>query len=218
MSRGGGDDELQQIQQKADRVVDESLESTRRMLALAGETQDTGARTLQMLDHQGEQLDNIESGLGEIDQNIRKAEDNLGQMEKCCGCFPCGGGKKGGSSMDEKAWKTNGDDSTVVNQPGGGKKSNMGNSGTANGQDTSGGGGGGGYITRINADDAREDEMDENLGQVSSIVGNLRNMAIDMGTEISSQNRQIDRINMKAESNEVRLNAANERAVKILKK
>lgn len=42
--------------------------------------------------------------------------------------------------------------------------------------------------------DAREDEMDENLQAVSGIVGNLRHMAMDMSTEIDSQNRQVDRI------------------------
>lgn len=45
--------------------------------------------------------------------------------------------------------------------------------------------------------DAREDEMEENLTQVSGMLGNLRNMAIDMGSEIESQNRQVDRINNK---------------------
>lgn len=39
--------------------------------------------------------------------------------------------------------------------------------------------------------------MEENLTQVSGMLGNLRNMAIDMGSEIESQNRQIDRINNK---------------------
>lgn len=45
--------------------------------------------------------------------------------------------------------------------------------------------------------DAREDEMEDNMGQVSTMIGNLRNMAIDMGSEISSQNCQLDRINQK---------------------
>lgn len=35
------------------------------------------------------------------------------------------------------------------------------------------------------------------MGQVSTMIGNLRNMAIDMGSEIESQNRQIDRVNQK---------------------
>ena len=33
--------------------------------------------------------------------------------------------------------------------------------------------------------------------QVSDIVGNLKSMAVDMGKEIDTQNRQIDRINIK---------------------
>lgn len=54
----------------------------------------------------------------------------------------------------------------------------------------------GGYIGRI-TNDAREDEMEDNMGQVNTMIGNLRNMAIDMGSELENQNRQIDRINLK---------------------
>lgn len=39
--------------------------------------------------------------------------------------------------------------------------------------------------------------MDENLTQVGNILGNLKNLALDMGNEIDSQNKQIDRINEK---------------------
>lgn len=45
--------------------------------------------------------------------------------------------------------------------------------------------------------DAREDEMEENLGAVSGIIGNLKNLAVDMGNEIDKQNTQIDRITNK---------------------
>ncbi|KAI4904075.1 hypothetical protein NFI96_020892 [Prochilodus magdalenae] len=51
----------------------------------------------------------------------------------------------------------------------------------------------GGFIRRV-TNDARENEMDENLEQVGGIIGNLRHMALDMGNEIDTQNRQIDRI------------------------
>lgn len=39
--------------------------------------------------------------------------------------------------------------------------------------------------------------MEENLTQVGSILGNLKNMALDMGNEIEAQNRQIERITEK---------------------
>lgn len=45
--------------------------------------------------------------------------------------------------------------------------------------------------------DAREDEMEENMGQVNTMIGNLRNMALDMGSELENQNRMVDRINAK---------------------
>ena len=53
-----------------------------------------------------------------------------------------------------------------------------------------------GSVYRI-TNDAREDEMEQNLGDVSGMLGNLRNMAVDMGNEIGSQNKQLDRINQK---------------------
>lgn len=52
------------------------------------------------------------------------------------------------------------------------------------------------FFNRI-TNDAREDEMEENMGQVNTMIGNLRNMALDMGSELENQNRQIDRINRK---------------------
>lgn len=52
------------------------------------------------------------------------------------------------------------------------------------------------YLIRI-TNDARENEMEENMGQVNTMIGNLRNMALDMGSELENQNRQVSRINMK---------------------
>ena len=35
------------------------------------------------------------------------------------------------------------------------------------------------------------------MGEVNTMIGNLRNMALDMGSELENQNRQVDRINRK---------------------
>ncbi|KAI5705906.1 hypothetical protein M8J75_002911 [Diaphorina citri] len=45
--------ELQELQYKAGQVTDESLESTRRMLALCEESEEAGAKTLNVLGQQG---------------------------------------------------------------------------------------------------------------------------------------------------------------------
>ncbi|XP_033228386.1 synaptosomal-associated protein 25 isoform X1 [Belonocnema kinseyi] len=196
--------ELQELQMKSQSTADESLESTRRMLALCEESEDTGANILTMLDHQGEQLDRIEEGMDQINADMREAEKNLTGMEKCCGLcvLPC---NKGASfKEDEGTWKGNDDGKVVNNQP------------TRVMDERNGLGPQGGYIAKITGD-AREGEMEENMGQVNTMIGNLRNMAIDMGSELENQNRQIDRINRKGESNETRIQVANERAHELLK-
>ena len=42
--------------------------------------------------------------------------------------------------------------------------------------------------------------MEQNMTEVTGMITNLRNMAVDMGSEIEQQNRQIDRINQKVTS------------------
>lgn len=85
---------------------------------------------------------------------------------------------------DDGTWKGNDDGKVVNNQP----QRVM--------DDRNGLGPQGGYIGRI-TNDAREEEMEDNMQQVNTMIGNLRNMALDMGSELENQNRQIDRINLK---------------------
>ncbi|XP_008942140.1 PREDICTED: synaptosomal-associated protein 23 isoform X2 [Merops nubicus] len=150
----------EEIQLRANQVTDESLESTRRILGLAIESQDVGIKTITMLDEQGEQLNRIEEGMDQINKDMREAEKTLTELNKCCGLCVC-------------------------------------------------------PCNRI-TNDAREDEMDENLAQVGNILGNLKSMALDMGNEIDAQNKQIDRINVKADTNRARIEQANVRAQKLI--
>ncbi|XP_075852951.1 synaptosomal-associated protein 23-like [Microcebus murinus] len=150
----------EEIQMKAHQVTDESLESTRRILGLAIQSQDAGIKTLTMLNEQGEQQNRIEEGMDQINKDMREAEKTLTELSKCCGlCVcPC---------------------NSITN-------------------------------------DAREDEMEENLTQVDSIMGNLKNMALDMGTEIEAQKKQIELITEKADTNEDRIDIADARAKKLI--
>ena len=56
-------------------------------------------------------------------------------------------------------------------------------------------------IYRI-TNDGREDEMEDNMQQVGSVLGNLKNMAQDMGQEIDRQNRQLDKIGAKVKKSD----------------
>ncbi|XP_060594263.1 synaptosomal-associated protein 25-like [Ruditapes philippinarum] len=199
--------ELANLQFQANRTTDESLESTRRMMSLCEESQDVGIKTLVMLDEQGEQLDRIEEGMDQINTDMKDAEKNLEGMEKCCGLcvLPWKRSKNFEKSSDyNKTWKSSEDGTVNTNGP------------RVIVDQGNGVGSSGGFITKI-TNDAREDEMEQNLGEVSGMLGNLRNMAVDMGNEIGSQNRQLDRINQKGESLTDRVDTANKRAVKILR-
>nr|XP_004665950.1 synaptosomal-associated protein 23 [Jaculus jaculus] len=203
----------EEIQLRAHQITDESLESTRRILGLAIESQDAGIKTITLLDEQGEQLNRIEEGMDQINKDMREAEKTLTELNKCCGlCVcPCNRTKNFESGKAYKAtWGDGGGNSpnsVVSKQPGR----------VTNGQpqQTSTGAASGEYIKHI-TNDAKEDEMEENLTQVGSILGNLKNMALDMGNEIDAQNQQIQRITEKADTNKDRIDIANTRAKKLI--
>ncbi|XP_059155586.1 synaptosomal-associated protein 25-like isoform X2 [Physella acuta] len=209
----GGEEEEEELGEDAllrkqiEDNTNESLESTRRMLAMCEESKEAGIKTLVMLDEQGEQMDRIEEGMDQINQDMRDAEKNLEGLEKCCGLcvLPWKRSKNFEKGSDyNKTWKASEDGKVNTNGP-----RVMVDQGNGSGPT-------GGYITRI-TNDAREDEMEQNISEVSGMVSNLRNMAVDMGNEIESQNRQLDRINQKGGSLNVRVDEANKRANKILR-
>ncbi|XP_029900314.1 synaptosome associated protein 23.1 isoform X2 [Myripristis murdjan] len=210
---------VEDMTMRANQVTDESLESTRRMLRMAEESKQTGTNTMVMLDEQGEQLRHVEEGMDQINQDMRQAEKNLTDLSKCCGLCVCPCDRVTSIEHDSRykrtwgiggsdAGSTAGSDGAVISrQP----------SGVRNGQapqvNTSAPSGP--YIKRI-TNDAREDEMEENLDAVGSIIGNLKTMAVDMGNEIDKQNKQIDRITDKADMTKIRIDEANQRANKLI--
>jgi hypothetical protein len=60
--------------------------------------------------------------------------------------------------------------------------------------------------------------MDDNLQLVSSYLGNLKNIALDIGDTITNHNQQIDRIADKTEDGIERVKFADKRAQKILRR
>ncbi|XP_075263582.1 synaptosomal-associated protein 25-like [Convolutriloba macropyga] len=156
-----------------------------------------------------EQLDNIEEGLDTLHADMKEAESALTDLNKCCGLFTLPWDKVTShqEEQDKKIWSKKSQDGPVVgSQPGGVPL------GSAGGCMMSGN-----YIGRV-VDDEREDAMEDNMGQVAGIVTNLKHMALDMGSELDNQNRQLDRIKDKANSNQQRVSDANKRATKILGK
>lgn len=197
-------DELGKLQFRANKTTDESLESTRRILALCDESKEAGFKTLMCLDEQGEAMDKIEEDLDKINADMRQAESNLKGMEKICGICVCPCRQNREFKEDDKTWTPNDDGKIVSGQP-----ARVVDDRHVGGPTTSQ------FVARITRD-AREDEMEDNMESVGNMIGNLKNMAIDMGSEIVNQNGQLDRINQKANSNETRVSAANQRASRLM--
>ena len=99
MESGGETSELERLRLKNEELVNESLESTRRMEQLCQETRETATGVLVTLDGQGgerarsesegllnisqnvtEQLDNIEAGIDKMGADMKKAEQHLREM------------------------------------------------------------------------------------------------------------------------------------------
>jgi len=202
----GGYDPVAQKQayiEKANIVTDESLASTRRMVGLIEESKETAVGTMVQLDEQGEQLRRVEDGLDDINIGIRDAETHIEDMEKCCGlCI-----------LPWKRFRKF--ESTAVYKEGYEAKEAKGKGKDKGGADgASGGGASGPYVQRV-MDDAREDEMEENLEDVGRGIAMLKDMALDMGNTIEDHNQAIDRITNKAESNEIRMARAQNRMDKL---
>jgi len=178
-------------------VADETLESTRRMVEMCSEAKDAGIKTLVALDDQGEQLDKIEGGMDQINSDMGLAEKALKGMDMAFGIIPKFWKKNEGFKEDKEVW--------------GEVKATVGAAKTEGVEIREGA-----YVAKITNDD-REEEMEENMEQVGAMIGNLRNMANDMGGEVSRQNEQLDRINKKAESDKTRVKMANDKASALLK-
>jgi len=203
-SNPNGLSDLEQLQRQANAVTDDSLESTRRMMALVEESHETGARTMVALNEQGEQLDRIEGGLDKINEDMKQAQKHLTGMEKWCGLCVCPWNRaKKIKDVDDAIWENKGDGTVVRKQP-------------AGGNDRMDAERSGPYIQRI-TNDAREDEMEDNMQVVGGMLGNLKNMAMDMGGEIEKQNKQLDTLQTKTAGADVMIKGANKRTEKLLK-
>jgi len=183
----------------------ESVAATRRIRALAEQSREAGIDTMNELDRQGEALDRAEKGLDTINQDMNQAEENLDNLEKCCGVCLCPWNRKNRTNNYDKHNKGKGkqksdraayssSENVTTQQPGGGQAA----------------------MIRVTNDDA-EDEMEDNINAVGDITAQLKHMALDMGGELDRQNDQIDRMNNKAQANKDRIQNADNQAKNILK-
>jgi len=191
-------DDLDGLQLAINEKSDDTLECTRRMREMCAEAKDSGMKTLIALDDQEELIDKFEAAADGINADMALAEKALKAMDMACwGLIPRFWVKDKGFKEDDAVW---GEQKTVAAAPPG-EATELRE---------------GAFVAKILCDD-REEEMEENMEQVSAMVGNIRNMANDMNTALVRQNQTLDRINDKSGSDIQRVKMANERAAALCK-
>eukprot|EP00731_Ephydatia_muelleri_P027791 Em0019g664a len=196
------------LDQRIDFVTNETLAATRRIRGVAEETNQVGVDTLVALNEQGEKLDNAERRLDEMNVDLKQTDKHLNELEKCCCCISCSCFRSTGTGT--KAYKkgygkkARAEEDAMLNQPTG----SVGSSGGSRRPD-------GPIINKV-TNDAREDEMEDNLQAVSDVLTNLKGIATEMGSELDRQNNQIDRLGNKMDANQGHLDRARQRVNKQL--
>ena len=76
-------------QMQINQTNDESVASTRRMLAQLDNANATATDTMANLDDQRQQLSRIDRNMTAIDVEVREAQRNLTALEKFCGLCTC---------------------------------------------------------------------------------------------------------------------------------
>jgi synaptosomal-associated protein 25 len=193
-------DSLEGLQLTINEKSDETLDCTRRMREMCAEAKDAGMKTLIALDDQEEQIDKFEEAADGINADMALAEKALKAMDMACwGLVPRFWVKDKGFKEDDAVWGDAAQKLKPADQPPDATELRE-----------------GAFVATILCDD-REEEMEENMEQVSAMIGNIRNMSNDMNSALNRQNQTLDRINSKANSDITRVKMANERAAALMK-
>lgn len=182
--------ELAELQKKIGQKEEESLESTYRALRSLNEAQETGTKTAAELVRQGEQLDNIEEKLDDIDNTLSSTQKNINQIKSIFGGFKNRflGGSKSSNNIKEKEKKE-----LEKKKAQSISKSSSFNTAKPSAEHA--------IITGSD----REKEINNNLDQMSLGLSALNSLARDMKFELERQDPMIQRITKKSESTHARI-------------
>ena len=189
------------LEKQIDQTQDETVDISRNIKSLALQTQDVGNSTMVELERQGEKLNEANAGMDRIHVQAQEAQQNLDELDKCCGLCICPWNRYRGPKTSMEKAKDSGHDNKagpIKSQP------------KIETTDLK--------MKKVIEGDKREDEIAENLNVASNVMDNLHQMALDMGNEISAQNQTLEEINRKGEINKEAIQSATDHANKHLEK
>lgn len=164
--------DIQDISIELSHIKAESLESTKRIVIYAQESEEIADKTMADLDDQGEKLRRIKSMNNRIEQINSVVDRDITIINRFCGCCCC--------FCPVKAVSTPSNNAHIITVEPVSARNISAKQVTVN---------------------FHGDEISENLGIASEIVARLKQKAIDMGTELDQHNDILDTISDKTIKN-----------------
>ncbi|KAF8037436.1 hypothetical protein BT93_B0359 [Corymbia citriodora subsp. variegata] len=202
---------VQELESYATYKAEETTKSVNNSLKIAVDMREDATRTLVMLHQQGEQITRSHAIAADIDQDLSRGEKLLGSL----------------GSMFKKNWKPKKNrhitgplitrDAVQTNGDHLEQREKLGLT-SATKQQTK-------MRTPLHEPtdalqkvELEKSNQDDALSEISNILGDLKDMAIDMGTEIARQNKALDHFDKDAEELAFRVEGANRRGRHLLRK
>ncbi len=181
-------DELKRLQMRIGQVENDSVESTTRALRALNEAQETGAKTAQELVRQGEQLNNVNEKLDDINATLTHTQKNINQIKSIFGGLKNRfmSSSKSSDKLDKQA------------KPEKAPKQEKSRGGAAAAGEAPA------EFAVITGSD-REKEINKNLDEMSLGLKSLNSLANDMKRELDRQNPLIENITRKSEATHQRI-------------
>eukprot|EP00105_Crassostrea_gigas_P002545 XP_011415111.1 PREDICTED: synaptosomal-associated protein 29 [Crassostrea gigas] len=214
----------EKIQEQIFASEDRQLDSTMRALRSIQESESMGVATAEELLRQGEQLNNIERKTDEINQTMTVTQKHLNNIKSVFGGIKnWWGAKKTSTATKEPETKPNRLQETLEkhrsDQP---VRRNPDTRGFYQedddlDEDFMKGARTQQYFKPV-THSAREEQLNENLGEISNGLTTLKGLALGLGDEIERQNNQLDRLGPKVGKANDHLEHQNKQMKTILRK
>lgn len=208
-SRNDYAQERQMFEQKRREIEDRTINSTQRSIGLLRETEQVGVATANELAKQREQLENTRSTLDTINTSLKFSQRHLNGIKSMFGGLK---NYLGGKSDAEAKMSPSSSTSEVASLPSPSIDDRYNNHPT----------------TRLRNDPMQKQalssninfnqQLDRNLDDMCDSLSRLKGLAIDLNSEIETQNDLIDDIHNNVEDTDMKIQRQNQQMFKILGK
>ncbi|KAM6572006.1 hypothetical protein CsatA_016086 [Cannabis sativa] len=203
---------VQELEKYAVYKAEETTKSVNNCLKIAEDIREDATRTLDMLNQQGEQINRTHMMAVDIDRDLSRGEKLLNNL----------------GGMFSKPWKpkktrditgplTTADKASKRSENNLEQRQNLGLAPVPTGKsatktpqsETTG------ALQKVEVEKTKQDDA---LSDLSNILGDLKNMAVDMGSELNRQNKALDHVSDDVDELNSRVKGANQRARRLIGK